>query len=851
MSVKQDFLAEIPVGSRVTVYFGQGIFSGEVLRLTDSTVCLKTADGMPRISLDAILAWDPVGVAPAAPKPAVKPAPAPVATLADRFDSLLSSAMPLDVDEVANYSVIVEDILRDHSGVKNVLASASSTFLNLLSQIRAGQKVNIPDRFHDIRAKLLNLILNNPVCADPLRDLLGSMTLLLGDYKAAGQYYAQAGDWIGVLYVSHYSDSTDDRLEAFDHYFGQLEEEDPVDPFLLKLYADAAAAAKDVGSVRHRFDFLRSLANRTHEDREELGLLCACAVRISRLAGLSLDWLTERSADMGVEDYYVALLDAFFGGLPEDWNQASSVPEPEEADDQPDEPEESPAMCEDDIRRISHITSFRADGRYGFICERPERPGDCFFHLGQVIDDTLRKMLALGQAIGLEVSYIHAINLNRRMTADDIRLTEAGLAEANRRLEGFSGGREAAGRSYTGYLDEYNSLAGSGMIHGDGHVWTVRRDAIIDPNLRAQLALGRRIEQQVEFTSLVLPGRRWAAVSVRLPEGSVLPSIADYELESLIAAGEVTREELETWPERRQRMEAIRREEAEQAADYSDIPYRKLEPWRIPVTEYEAQKAAAEARASGAAEETADSARMVVQMDRPRLPAKEPIPQNPNNRFFKLEPYSSDGMLYERAHELLLAGDLAAAEEAYLLALRAGERMESTLGDLVGLYLRMEDRLTDALDLLDAFGGRIGAEKRRNLQLSVYQKCRDRACKINLCYLLEETMAGNIKDNTRLHYQSLQATTLLGIGEFAMAADACARWHSLREAISARSGGRTASQSGMTNTVKTVEAAAKYLLGETEAAREMASSLTDRSEDPVIRAILDGTLTAEQVRSVH
>lgn len=860
MSIRDDFLDEIQAGDYVEITYGQQgarTIAGTVLRITSSMVRLQCEDRSPRIALESIISYDTPEPGPAAyvqvpvqetrapvrvpappvsaPAPSAPPAqsapPAPpaqpqvVVRLRDAevqhyMDICLNSYRPGD-DEIADWDALVRGIQEDCSPeVRGRLNGIVDGFQSIRKQFsQSGDTRDLENKIHDLRARVLRLIQSSPEDGEYLCGLLGSMHFQLKDFEKAAQYFAASHDYEGAYYAAASGENREKCPEYLEEY---VREDGNVVENLLLLYARQAAERKDVSALRERLDPLRERDKLDEDEREDVRTLISCAAIIADTAGLPQDWLTGTAGRPEVDRF-----EAFFKALPEDWR---TVPEPPPADAVPEKDE-------DDREYISTITAFYVEKCIGFLPE-PNGGRDCFFHVKQVVPEgPLRTLLANGQSHGLQVSYRHGTNFDGQKAATEVRLTPAGLKLAEQRMNG-----EGPHERLTGDLDTYDRKGDLYWINLNRRGYPLRADGIADPYLKVYLGVRFNYHIRVEF-ELRRVGGREVAYNARLAKDA--ETVSATEIQQALRENIVTQEELDGWTERKRLLDQELEDPriaAEVAVErFASMPYIELPIWRFSLEKQEEprpQRGPARPAAAGAVSSPTPAPTV-------SLPPLEPMPPH-ENRFRDLPPIRSvlrEGLLYETAQNMLQSNRLRDAEEYYIRSIQAGERVDSAVLGLENLYLRDENRMLDAVDLIEVYGDMLDADKRRNQEIAIYQKGRERPFKIKLCHLLEAGLEKAPRVSVKLHYLALQGNTLRQLGEYEAALDSYRRWRALYDNEVKEQGLAAVRQltNGL-NAVRRGEASCYYLLGKQEQAVAIANELLRVTPgDPTALEIIDGT----------
>ncbi len=839
MSMRDDFLEEIREGDYVLIVTEQMTVTGTVIRLTSGMVRVQTEDGSPRIALDSIVSYDtpdPAKMPPAAPaatEPAAAPAepgeqPRPAVTMVETLTQQLKSAVPMSADDVANWKALSGgSYLRERYDDLPNVSELQKEWNSVISQV-ANMRKNPPpttereEKMHNLKARVLRMRVHTPELEEAVCWLVASISFQMGDYVDAEKYFASC-DPLGAFYAAEKSGSEEKRIGYMEQH---ILEDDFTDAYVYRAYALGACGRKNAAALSRRF--LREKQQPDAMSAEDWRCMLACACVIAREGGLPLQWV---EAYDGTPAAAIAGLERFFGLLPADWERARVAEAPAVA----------AATSQPTVKEyVGSILSYLPAKRVGFITTVY---GNHHFYIEQVNnEDPLRRMLATGKEAydNLEVRFRlgKPYDPTKPPSAYNIWLTGRGAQEAQRRLER----REREIHSLTevreGDLMEYDRNIGDGFGHvyvGDT-AYNVTRSGIVDPALVAYLCLNFKYDIRVRFSPMEHKGKR-IATHVRLADDSY--SCSEYELRQLLRDGDLKQEELDRWEVLRQQLENP--PEPEEPEDlYTTFRFVALEP-----VEGEIVKEQPPVEEAQPVAEPVPAVKPVT-VRSGSLPALEPLPDAKPNRFLSLTPLT--GMYCDDAIRLADQGRLREAEEQFINAIRAGDRVDSAVANLVSkVYLREADRVPDAINLMEAYGHLFTTEKKRNLMVQIYGKRQERPYRIALCHQLEAGLEQPLKANTRLHYLTLLGNTLHLLGEYEAALGYFRRWHQAYEAevqINGQSAARK--YSGQRNGVRQMEAVCHYRLGDMARAQELARELLRvSSADEIARQILSGALAQE------
>lgn len=855
MSIKDDFLEEIQVGDGVAITYGESgalTVQGVVEKYLSSVVVVAGK----RIRFDSIVDYEPLDPAQIKEQThqteqTVSRVPAAAAAPAERMIAPATpapSGTELDciaaAKELAAAPMLSEEALLELSSLRTKIkelrqeGKLSGNVIGVLDSLQNAAKQQdrsaMRYKLHDWKANTQKLLQQNQDldAQDALYHLLAVIYVLDEDLIEAANQFGDAGRYdLAALCFQKLGDT--DGVEECAAL--SILDNDPIPPYMLRLYAEAVRASKDVSALCSRME------EGTENPAEQAALL-HCAAYLSAQAGLTIAWPDRVNLD-SAENYR-----AFPKLLPKDWNtdlkhshflslqEWQELPEPEEPDGQLSEEEDE----EDPIREKKDVPVFvgtilhfsQDDTHFGWLRSDEKdqlfhRAGstDRFFHINNVLqedDNLLRQTLASNQYRGLEVEYILVDNGRPEPAAGDLRLTQRGYEEAKRRIErverSLEQGKPAEPSEVRkGYIDEITDYYDKCIGRIDNK-YTFRVDDVVDSELKAYLESIFEVPSQgipVCYTCKKLPNGKVVAAQVRSAD-----SPAPQEQEESRAQTDV-------------------QEQLEQLHRYDDnFYYRAIPIWDRPVSQKPAPAVIPPVKV---VQPTPKPASVAV------LPPLEPLPKIQVSKFADLPPYSSretNGALYNRGANALKAGrNWREAEEWFIKSIRAQEMVELSVGNLVTLYLQ-HNEIMDALDLLDHYGLWVAPDKRVNHEIRIYEKATERCYKIKLCHIIETLLAETPQASNRFHLVSLQANTLRHLQEYSYALGYYQRWEEMYQTESQfQSSSVMAKYERSRPFLLRGKAHCLYMLGRLPEAKVLAEQLLRiNSEDATARAILEENL---------
>lgn len=848
MSMKDEFLEEIREGDYVLLYYGENLMaSGTVIKLTENMVRIKTKDGSPRISLDKILSYDTPdqtdrewledGVVNTEKGENIHQEEQSVNTALSGIQllqELLGNAKPLSREEVVNWEGIKKRSKENMELWPREFRIAWQNIVSMFAQIQKNMPMSqnqLGEKMRKILIKSNDMMKQYPKYEADIYDLLAAVYFYVENYERAEMYYVKGEDYQGAAYAAVFrgnflNETLDIYLDEYMRYQNQP------DIYLYSMYARSACRRKSVLAMTERLRQLRKKAALDEQDYDELEKLSVCAFAIAREKNLPLQWALTYD-----RSFAMASLEQFIMELPEDWECIRAIKKMGGGA----VPGRTPASKEQLF--VSTIKVFHTDKLFGFIRPLSVDERDRFFHIEQVnTDDRLREILSYGElAKNLEVEFKlgQSFAAGNPPAAYDVRLTQRGAAEADRRLNRLQTGSEKTGEFIVGDMVDYDIWEQFGHIYVGERCYNVNARGFVDPYLSAYFKTYNKIEPvhkdkfQVAFLADKDKKGKDIALKVHF-EGDNTP-LSDYEIADMLRSKTLMQEEIDAWTEKKRRLRE-RDNADDQHEDYYLLPYTPLLP-------LEEEKPAQEK----AAQVVQVSKEQESNIQTSHLPPLEPIPRAEKNRFENLP--KANGRFYDNAHRYMLQGNLAEAERLYIYAIRAEDRLESSVADLVTVFLRDSSKVGDALDLMDIYGEMLAEDTRMNLLLQIYQKIPERPYRIKLCHLLDEMVQRPIRVSAKLHYVSLQGNTLRSLDEYRMALSSYRRWHQIYNAEVQYRGQSAQTQfAGVLASIKRNEAVCHYMLNEKAQAKELARELLRISaSDETARKILEDTLDQTEI----
>lgn len=785
-----ELLEDISPGDYVKISYGIGTPQtdvGQVLAMSKLSIKLESDDGIQRIRLDSIVSIKQLKVPPAPTVPApVAVAPVVQAVVQEpALPPLLEETPPTFIVPIHLKALKASFKSCPHKDIRN---GANAIVDSLENAIKCK---DVPSKIHNLKARTQSLLPQCETVEDlELYDRLLS-TLLLIDKS-----YEQAMD--SLLRLKRYD------LAAYAAY--AMGNHDCYGLYrICMLLSDATSSMPDktVCNICIERTTICPLDTILHQNGHNDTLcqhILACAATIWNRV-LSTTPLPRRG-DASAAAYARTILDA----LPASWRDDTSLIQSWH-DFQSFAyvlPEKEPDPDQD---QVTTIAWFAADKNFGALTE-----DNLFFHVAQVKEEDylLRTALANNQTLGIEVSYLLGSN-NRGKAATDISLTPQGRKDLEARLQAP---QPTAEPPITGDVIDFNNFSQFGRILSNGVIYNFILASIEDPWLRGFFEnCPSQCDQRVTFT----PGQRGQKKTAQ----NIQRSTPFTPEEQAYFAHLVSKDDVAHWEQCQQGLTPEPEDSADLESPYERFPFVSLPPYTPPAPSMPVSTVAPVAP------------KPVTQTapPQPRIPASYP----PTTAFVSGD---VDTPLYNKAHLLLLHQNLPGAEAAYLQAIQAGERLESSVADLIGIYLRQESRYDDAIALLKQYEHQLNPSKSLNLEITICLKSKDYP---RLIELYNKAFQRSDKPSAKAHFLVNIATAQRAIQKHQESLDTYKRWRTL--ASQYRNTQEGSKMEHFLPAIQRGEAVCYYFLGQQDKADELAKGLLRLNpDDEAANSILQRTL---------
>lgn len=823
-NLREDFILDNNPGDFITVLLTNGQeWTGTIIDWNERRVRLEM-NGVPRtVSFNIIDAYYPAEPVPAAPAPRkAEPAPAP-----RKPEPVLTPAQ-IAVQKVASAEY---RIAFDPDMVTEKLRLAPNTmekeritalFHNFL-KIDAADPLAVK-RVMNAAEKLLAQYSESALTCN----VIGEISMKVGNWEQAEDCFYEAGSYARAFYAAMQLQSEDKVAEDGARH---LLDEDKKAEEVVFTFVRLAAKAGDL-SVFRRFQ-------REESDRFPQ-LVAECLCWLLNNAGLALPE-GENIAEPTVIDAMAELFDRYYPD-PAD-SQMKRLESDEE--EEPAEEENAPAPVPEKPEPVpekplptgltGYIYGYDSSRRIGRIHNE-----DCpswFFHYNHIIDPLLQGMLDTEPGRRYLVTFDVGVNAHGQC-ASNIRLTDPeNPVIVEERQTGV------ITRFYPNYMN--------GQITSGEESFNFRVNEISDTALRDYCTIFSDVVLRkftVTYQVRLLPTGKRVAVDIK-PE----TPFSDAEIRMINEQLEAERNRRGVisryYPTQQQGMITDGATDYHFAlSDVTDPDLRSaLEHLPDPGSHQFRVKFAATHRAGSAHAEDVRLIDPLGEQDRLHI-ERQAQPGKSDNPFAQLPPWpageSRDG-LYLRAQQERLKGDPSRAVSHYITAIRAQDRLESSICDLVSLYLQLRQD-DNAILLMKAYEWVLPEEKAINNWISIYD--RTKSDDPLLLSLYERILSTPLKVNTKLHYLVKKAQLLTRMGRYTDSMDTYAVWETLaaqaeRGFMGSTGWEQVAISDGLRSLIARGRAICLYHLGQREEAKAIAAKLfAQNPADTAAKQILEGRL---------
>ena len=379
------------------------------------------------------------------------------------------------------------------------------------------------------------------------------------------------------------------------------------------------------------------------------------------------------------------------------------------------------------------ISFYNKNGGYGTI--KNLNGGYYYFYIKQVKDLDLQRILATESNYKRKVTYTIGVNFRGEIAADSIELDGSDYIEtAETEYE------------YEGFLEDYDVYENRGRIRSGNKVFNFIFDEIKDPLLYADILSSPYCVQDlsVKFNAKNYKSKRTKKSSKIACDICGVKEYSKQEIDDFISQKNLTRAEVNKWL-------GVALEK--NVGYFRAVDYEPLNAiGSISKEENESKQMGSHSalntmrhKESGSGERKAVSLLLDF---------------NNSNPFLNLKRDSSGKRYFQDAHRYMVGRknnygetvgvDLDKAEELFICAIKARDQINSSVANLVNIYIkRGGDDIVKGLQLLEAYGYIFPVEKLTNLRIQLIDKSGNFDA---LEQILLSAIPNSVKKNTVWQY---------------------------------------------------------------------------------------------------
>lgn len=456
--------------------------------------------------------------------------------------------------------------------------------------------------------------------------------------------------------------------------------------------------------------------------------------------------------------------------------------------------------------------------------------GSIYFYIKQVKDLELQRILATEANYKRKVTYTRGINFRGEIAADAIELDGV---ENSVTLE--------TEYEYEGFFDDYDVYENRGRIRSENKIFNFVFEAIKDPLLYAEI-MSRPYsvsELNVKFNAKDYKSKKTKKTSQIAYDICGIKKYSQQEIEDFISQKYIKRAEVNEWlgivPEKN--VGYFR------AADYE--PLRAIDSV---VQEETVQK-------RSVTQPTLSVAKNFGSRTGEKKAVSLLLDSNASNPFSDMKRDVSGKKYFQDAHRYMVGRknsngetigvDLDKAEELFIQAIRALEQTNSSVANLVNIYIKQGgDYIVKGLQLLEEYGYLFPAEKLTNLRIQLIDKSGNAEA---LEQILLSAIPNCVKKNTVWQYMA----KLAGLYYKQKKWDDAIEWFEKSLSYLDKNKSEFSQYQLLRNNNLRPLIIAKYTTGDVKEATTQAEMfLKNVPEDPVIKSIVEGTFGTTETNTV-
>ena len=456
--------------------------------------------------------------------------------------------------------------------------------------------------------------------------------------------------------------------------------------------------------------------------------------------------------------------------------------------------------------------------------------GSIYFYIKQVKDIDLQKILATEVNYKRKVRYTRGINFKGEIAADAIELDEI---EDSTVVE--------PEYEYEGFLDDYDVYENMGRIRSGNKAFNFVFEGIKDPLLYAEIMSKPYsvLDLTVKFNARDYKSKKTKKLSKIAYDICGIKEYSQQEIEDFVSQHYITRSDVNEW------LGIVPKKNT----DYFRVAdYEPLHAIDVVIQEDGVSK-------RGVAQPVLNATKHTETLNGEKKAVSLLLDINASNLFSNLKRGVSRKKYFQDAHRYMVGRknsngetigvDLDRAEELFIQAIRSMEQTNSSVANLVNIYIkRGGDYIVKGLQLLEEYGYLFPPEKLTNLRIQLIDKSGDVEA---LEQILLSAIPNCAKKNTVWQYMA----KLAGLYYKQQRWDESIEWFEKSLSYLDRNKSNFSQYKLLRNNNLRPLIIAEYTAGNKKDAIAQATEfLKSAPEDPVIKSIVDGTFGINETKTI-
>lgn len=456
--------------------------------------------------------------------------------------------------------------------------------------------------------------------------------------------------------------------------------------------------------------------------------------------------------------------------------------------------------------------------------------GSIYFYIKQVKDIDLQRILATEVNYKRKVRYTRGINFKGEIAADAIELDEV-----------EDGVVVEPEYEYEGFLDDYDVYENMGRIRSGNKVFNFVFEEIKDPLLYAEIMSKPYsvLDLTVKFNARDYKSKKTKKLSKIAYDICGIKEYSQQEIDDFVSQHYITRSDVNEW--------------------LGIVPKKNTDYFRV--ADYESlhaidsviQEDGASKRGGG--QPVLNATKHTETRNGEKKAVSLLLDANVSNPFSNLKRDVSGKKYFQDAHRYMVGRknsngetigvDLDRAEELFIQAIRAMEQANSSVANLVNIYIkRGGDYIVKGLQLLEEYGYLFPTEKLTNLRIQLIDKSGNVEA---LEQILLSAIPNCVKKNTVWQYMA----KLAGLYYKQQRWDDAIEWFEKSLSYLDRNKSDFSQYQLLRNNNLRPLIIAEYTAGnKNDAIAQATEFLKSAPEDPVIKSIVDGTFGINENKTI-